>query len=142
MSTYFNISDKIAVKKAPENYTVAFAGDFINVVTTTFTISDGLAGVSYYYTAEDSVGNTVTGNGSFTGTNSVTVNLDTTGLNDGLVTLSVYLVNPALGIVTDTATRRVVTGQYVEALKARMAIFEAEACAYTALQDLQNIDIV
>ena len=142
MSTYFNISDKIAVKKAPENYTVAFAGDFINVVTTTFTISDGLAGVSYYYTAEGSVGNTVTGNGSFGGTNSVTVNLDTTGLNDGLVTLSVYLIDPVLGIVTDTATRRVVIGQYVEALKARMAIFEAEACAYTALQDLQNIDIV
>ena len=142
MSTYFNISDKIAVKKAPENYTVAFAGDFINVVDTTFTISNGLAEVQYYYTATDSVGNSVTGNGSFGATNAVTVNLDTTGLNDGLVTLSVYLINPALVAVTDTATRRVVTGTYVEALKARMAIFEAEACAYTALTDLQNTDIV
>ena len=142
MSTYFNISDKVAVKKAPENYTVAFAGDFINVVDTTFTISNGLAQVQYYYTATDSVGNTINGNGGFGGTNSVTVDLDTTGLVDGLVTLSVYLINPALGAVTDTATRRVVTGTYVEALKARMAIFEAEACAYTALEDLQNTDIV
>ena len=142
MSTYFNISDKVAVKKAPENYTVAFAGDFINVVDTTFTISNGLAQVQYYYTATDSVGNSITGNGSFGGTNSVTVDLDTTALVDGLVTLSVYLINPALGVVTDTATRRVVTGVYVEALKARMAIFEAEACAFAALTDLQNTDIV
>ena len=142
MSTYFNISDKVTVKKAPDNYTVDFAGDFINVVDTTFTISNGLAQVQYYYTATDSVGNTITGNGSFGGTNSVTVDLDTTALVDGLVTLSVYLINPALGVVSDTATRRVVTGTYVEGLKARMAIFEAEACAYTALTDLQNTDIV
>ena len=142
MSTYFNISDKIAVKKAPQGYTVAFAGDFINVVDTSFTISDGQAYVAYYYTLEDSAGTTITGNGTFGATPTATVNVDTTTLTDGLVTLSVYLVNPALGLVSDTATRRVVTGVYVEALKSRMDVFEAEACAYTALQDLQNIDIV
>jgi hypothetical protein len=141
MSTYFNISDKVAVKKAPENYTVAFAGDFINVVDTTFTISNGLAQVQYYYTATDSVGNSITGNGSFGGTNSVTVDLDTTALVDGLVTLSVYLINPALGVVTDTATRRAVTGAYVSALQGRMAIFEAEDCAFAALTALQNTSI-
>lgn len=142
MSTYFNISDKIAVKKAPQGYTVAFAGDFINVADTSFTISDGQAYAAYYYTIEDSVGNTVTGNGSFGATASVTVNVSTATLVDGLVTLSVYLINPVLGTVSDTATRRVVTGTYVEGLKGRVDTFENESCAYTALEALQNIDIV
>ena len=140
MSTYFNISDKIAVKKAPQGYTVAFAGDFINTTTATFTISNGTVGVDYYYTLEDSAGTTISGNGTFT-LATATLNVDAASLVDGLVTVSVYLINPALGIVTDTATRRAVTGVYVSALQGRMAIFEAEDCAFAALTALQNTSI-
>ena len=140
MSTYFNISDKIAVKKAPQGYTVAFAGDFINTTTVTFTISNGTVGVAYYYTLEDSAGTTINGNGTFA-LATATLNVDGTSLVDGLVTVSVYLINPALGIVSDTATRRAVTGAYVSALQGRMAIFEAEDCAFAALTALQNTSI-
>jgi len=140
MSTYFNISDKIAVKKAPQGYTVAFAGDFINTTTATFTISNGTVGVAYYYTLEDSAGTTINGNGTFT-LATATLNVDGTSLVDGLVTVSVYLINPSLGIASDTATRRAVTGAYVSALQGRMAIFEAEACAFAALTALQNTSI-
>jgi len=140
MSTYFNISDKIAVKKAPSGYTVAFSGAFINTTTTTFTISNGAVGIPYYYTIEDSAGTTITGNGTFAST-TATLNVDGASLVDGLVTVSVYLINPVLGIVSDTATRRVATGVYVTALQGRMAIFEGEDCAYAALTALQNTPI-
>jgi len=140
MSTYFNISNKIVAREAPTGYTVAFAGPFINVPLATFTISNGQKYAQYYYSLVDSASTTITGNGNLGNSITATINVETTDFVDGVITLTVYLINPALENTSDTAVRRVAIAQYVVALEARTDSFENEACAYSGLTSLEGIE--
>lgn len=84
---------------APSGYSVSLDDDLINsseLTTSTFTFAGAEVGATYNYTvSSDGGGADVTGSGTIaTATDEITLN-DLSGLNDGELTLSVKLTDPA-----------------------------------------------
>ncbi|ABC29956.1 RTX toxins and related Ca2+-binding protein [Hahella chejuensis KCTC 2396] len=98
-------------KTAPTGHSVSFDDSTISSTeasSQSFTFDSAEVGANYSYSISSSGGGTaVTGSGSITSASQQIASLDLSGLNDGTLTLSVTLTDPAgnaATAVTDTAT--------------------------------------
>jgi len=96
---------------APSGYSFSGIGSYINASQDTsygFTIAGAEVGATYNYTISDSVHPNITGTGSVTGASVSITGLNLAGLNDGTISFSATLTDPAgnLGTaVTATSTK-------------------------------------
>ncbi len=85
--------------QAPTSYSIAIDQEYINQTNQTvmsFTFTNAEMDANYYYTVSSSNGEeTVSGNGVITADNQQVNNIDVSTLDDGTLTLTVYLVDQA-----------------------------------------------
>jgi len=100
---------------APSGYGIAFDTDPVNAAndsSVAFTFSGAEASATYNYTISSSGGGAnVTGNGTISTSTDQITGIDTSGLGDGTLTLSVTLTDPVGntgGAATDTVTKATV----------------------------------
>ncbi|MCP6717999.1 MAG: DUF5011 domain-containing protein [Patescibacteria group bacterium] len=128
-STNLDITDGVA----PTGYTVAIDQSYINNSNQTalsFIFTGAEENASYNYSIESSVGGTtITSTGTITATNQQIININVTGLNDGTLTLTVYLtdqVDNQGDAVTDTVVKDTIVPTTSDNYVAKDNIWQSE----------------
>ncbi|GAB3203148.1 hypothetical protein GCM10027293_31930 [Pontibacter aydingkolensis] len=98
-NTASNVLDILYDATAPDKYTIQFAVDLVNVTnqeSIALAVTGAETDATYFYTISSQNGSdTVTGNATVTATEFNILNIDVSGLQDGTLTVSLYLVDEA-----------------------------------------------